>query len=498
MKKVLKNVLASALPQIMNIITNLILPTLIISRFGSEVNGLISSTKIIVSYISLVGAGIATSVTQALYVPVAKNDTKAIKGMLNAANKMFNKFGFVYCIIAIVVAFIYPLSLDTNIRYKTITLLMIVMGISGASEFFAVGRCRALLYANQKTYVCTVIQAASLLGSLLFALLMLQLNADIVIVQFAISFVYVLRAVFLTGYVRKNYPELNGYRKEKPINSAIKKRNDALIHQISGLAVTGSQTTILTLFVGLRAASVYSIYNIVFSGLQSICANLSTAVTPFIGREFALNNRERLLKMYDLIEFAFFSLVLFIYSVTMIMIIPFVELYTKDADINYIYPLFSVIFVLSSAFYILKMPSNSLINISGYFKETRWRAIIEAFLTVFLSVAFTYWTGLNGVVIGTGLALSWRCIDTIIYTNKYVLDCANFKSLFRLFRVIVVIILCAVIRSHINIIVNSYWDWVKWSIIFSLIIISVVVINSLLFDFKTIKELINIFEKRKI
>lgn len=57
---------------------------------------------------------------------------------------------------------------------------------------------------------------------------------------------------------------------------------------------------------------------------------------------------------------------------------------------------------------------------------------------------------------------------------------------------------CAVIRSHINIIVNSYWDWVKWSIIFSLIIISVVVINSLLFDFKTIKELINIFEKRKI
>ncbi len=227
--------------------------------------------------------------------------------MLHAANKMFNKFGLIYCIIALVVAFVYPFSLDTNIRYITIVLLMIVMSISGASEFFAIGRCRALLYANQKTYVCTVIQAASLLGSLLLALLMLKLKADIVIVQFAISFVYVLRAVFLTGYVRKSYPELNDYREEeKPINSAIEKRNDAMIHQLSGLAVTGSQTTILTLFVGLQAASVYSIYNIVFSGLQSICANLSTAVTPFIGRELALNNRERLLKMYDLIEFAFF------------------------------------------------------------------------------------------------------------------------------------------------------------------------------------------------
>lgn len=498
MKKVLKNILASALPQIMNIITNLILPTLIISRFGSEVNGLVSSTKVIVSYISIVGAGIATAVTQALYVPVAKKDTKTIKGMLHAANRMFNKFGFIYCIIALVVAFVYPFSLDTSIRYRTIVLLMIVMSISGASEFFAIGRCRALLYANQKTYVCTVIQAASLLGSLLLALLMLKLKADIVIVQFAISFVYVLRAVFLTGYVRKSYPELNGYREEKPINSAIEKRNDAMIHQISGLAVTGSQTTILTLFVGLQAASVYSIYNIVFSGLQSICANLSTAVTPFIGRELALNNRDRLLKMYDLIEFAFFSLVAFIYSVTMIMIIPFVKLYTRGADINYIYPLFSVIFVLSSAFYILKMPSNSLINISGRFKETRWRAILEAFLTVFLGIAFTYWTGLNGVVIGTGVALCWRCIDTIVYTNKYVLACTNHKSLFRLFRVVVIIVLCAVIRNHISVIVNSYLDWVKWSIIFSLIIIFFIVINSLLFDFKTIKELIDIFRKRKL
>lgn len=498
MKKVLKNVVASALPQIMNIITNLILPTLIISRFGSEVNGLVSSTKVIVSYISIVGAGIATAVTQALYVPVAKKDTKTIKGMLHAANNMFNKFGCIYCIIALVVAFIYPFSITTDIKYLTIVLLMIVMSISGASEFFAIGRCRALLYANQKTYVCTTIQAASLLGSLLFALLMLKLKVSIVIVQFAISCVYILRAVFLTYYVRKNYSELNDYKKVEPINAAIEKRNDAMVHQISGLAVTGSQTTILTMFVGLHAASIYSIYNIVFSGLQSICANLSTAVTPFIGRELALDNRERLLKIYDLIEFSFFSMVTFIYSVAMLMVIPFVKLYTRNADINYIYPFFATIFVLASAFYILKMPSNSLINISGQFKETRWRAILEAFLTVFLGIIFTFFTGLNGVVIGTGIALCWRCVDTIVYTNKHVLECKNFKSIFRLFRVVILMIICAVIRDKMNIIINSYVDWIKWAVIFSIISIIIIIINSLLFDSKTIKVLISIVKGKKL
>ena len=143
MKKVLKNIFASALPQIMNIITNLILPSMIILRFGSEINGLISSIKVIISYVSIVGAGIATATTQRLYEPVAKKQTNVVRGMLNASNKMFNKFGTIYCGIVLIVAILYPLFIETNIEYITIVLLMLAMSISGASEFFAIGRCRS-------------------------------------------------------------------------------------------------------------------------------------------------------------------------------------------------------------------------------------------------------------------------------------------------------------------------------------------------------------------
>ena len=208
MKKVLKNIFASALPQIMNIITNLILPSMIILRFGSEINGLISSIKVIISYVSIVGAGIATATTQRLYEPVAKKQTNVVRGMLNASNKMFNKFGTIYCGIVLIVAILYPLFIETNIEYITIVLLMLAMSISGASEFFAIGRCRSLLYADQKTYVCTLAQAASIFLSLLIALLMLKLNMNIIFIQLAISLVYVFRAAFLIGYINKNYPEL--------------------------------------------------------------------------------------------------------------------------------------------------------------------------------------------------------------------------------------------------------------------------------------------------
>ena len=486
MKKLFKNIGASALPQIMNIITNLILPSYMIFRFGSEINGLVSSIKIIIVYISIVGAGIATATTQALYKPVAKKDTKTIKGMLNATNKMFNKYGVIFCIIAFVTAFIYPFIIKSNLNYYLVVLLMLVMSLSGMSEFFAIGRSRSLLYADQKTYVCTTIQAISIFLSLVFAIILLKLNAGIVLVQLVISMVYVFRAFFLVKYIKKNYPELSDYKKSKPIYSATSKKNDAMIHQVSGLAVFNSQTIILSIFVGLNAVSIYSVYNIVFSGIQSILSNLNTAITPYLGREYALKNTNRIKKMYDLIEFSFFYITAFIFSITIMLIVPFVKLYTNGADINYEYPIFAIIFAFTIAFCILKMPANSLINVSGLFKETRWRAIIEGAITIVFGILFTLLFGLSGVVMGTLIALAWRCLDTIIYTNKYVLNNSNKKSFSRLFIVVIFLIIFACFSLKINLNILSYFDWILYGLIFSLINMIILIIIAVIFDKKTI------------
>ena len=146
MKKVFKNVISSTLPQIVNILSNLILPGLIIAKFGSDVNGLVSTTKTVISYISLVGAGIATAVTQALYQPVANEDDLAVKGMLRSANGMFNRYGWLFLMITLIVAAVYPFAIDSEIPYFTVMLLLIVMSLSGASEFLTEG---LVTYSNE-------------------------------------------------------------------------------------------------------------------------------------------------------------------------------------------------------------------------------------------------------------------------------------------------------------------------------------------------------------
>ena len=495
MNKAIKNILASILPQLVNIITNLVLPGLIIIRFGSEMNGLVSTTKTIISYISLVGAGIAAAVTQALYEPVAKKDNERIKGMLNAAGKMFNKYGLLFCLITIAVAFLYPIFIRAEIDYKIMVVLLIVMSLSGASEFFAIGRCRALLYANQQVYACMLIQAASLFIGFILAIIMLNLGMGILIVEFAISFVYVVRGVFLNAYVKKRYPELSNYKKTPPINDAINKRNDAMIHQLSGVIVAGSQAAVLSILVDLQAASVFAVYNIVFSGLQSICSNLSTAVTPFLGRVLASGDEKGLNRLYDLIEYAFFALVTFVYSVTAITILSFVSIYTEGADITYYYPLFAALFVLSSAFYILKLPSLSLINIAGHFKETKRYAIIETVLCVVISIVLTLSIGKEGVLIGTGLAMTWRCIVSIIYADKVILKRNHRISFSRFISVALVLGISCICAQFVQFAPSNYLQWLLLAMITCVIVGIVIVLEGVIFERKTLKYAISLFRK---
>ena len=179
------------------------------------------------------------------------------------------------------------------------------------------------------------------------------------------------------------------------------------------------------------------------------------------------------------------------------MIVPFVSVYTRNADISYIYPIFAIIFVYTSAFYILKIPSNALINISGCFKETRWRAILEAVLTLVLSVILTKLLGINGVVLGTGIALAWRCLDTIVYSNKNILLCKNKKSILRLIRVLAILSITAFFSLKMPINVTNFFAWIKYAIITSVVIIIILIINVLIFDLQTLKDLKKVIKRKK-
>lgn len=154
----IKNLIFNFGYQVVNTITNVILPPLIITKYGSIVNGLISTVKQIINYIQIVGAGISESVVVSLYKPLQEQDDSKVSAIYNASRITFKHSGIIFSILAVIIAFISPIFITEDLSYDFIVKIVLVLSITGMAEFFFIGKYRTLLIADQRSYVVNIAQ----------------------------------------------------------------------------------------------------------------------------------------------------------------------------------------------------------------------------------------------------------------------------------------------------------------------------------------------------
>ena len=77
-RSAIKNIFSSLLTQLVTLICGFITPVLIIEKYGSAVNGLMSSISQFLAYISLLDAGFGPVLKSVLYKPLAKKNKEEI------------------------------------------------------------------------------------------------------------------------------------------------------------------------------------------------------------------------------------------------------------------------------------------------------------------------------------------------------------------------------------------------------------------------------------
>ena len=108
-KKLLaRNTLSSLLYQITAIICGFIVPRLILSHFGSEINGLTQSIIQFLHVIAFLEMGVGAVVESSLYKPLAEKNDIEISKILVSANKFFRNLAFILAVYVVVLIFIYP------------------------------------------------------------------------------------------------------------------------------------------------------------------------------------------------------------------------------------------------------------------------------------------------------------------------------------------------------------------------------------------------------
>ena len=134
--KVKRNLIYSALGQIVTISIGLILPRLFIVGYGSSVNGLIGSINQLLVYLGLFEAGVGATALIALYKPVSECAYAEINSILSATNQYYKKTATLYLVALSIVALLFPVVTDSSLDYVSVFLIVFFSGVGNVVNFY--------------------------------------------------------------------------------------------------------------------------------------------------------------------------------------------------------------------------------------------------------------------------------------------------------------------------------------------------------------------------
>lgn len=488
-KKALMSTAMAFLLQVTNIISALIIPKLIISHYGSSVNGLLSSITQFLGYVSLLQLGVGGVTRAALYKPLANKDTMQVSRVIRATEKFYQKIALISGVYIGALAILYPFITHTSFEWEYVSTMVLIIGVSTFVQYFFGFPYRLLILADQRSYIYDATQIIAVVMNVLITIVLIKANCSAHMVKLGSSVVFVMQPIVLNIYVKRKYKI---QRKVAPDNDALEQRWAGMGYSLADFIHRKTDMLVLTVLSSLTEVSVYSVYAIVTNGLNSIITMATNSFQAVLGDMNAKAEIQNLKRTFGIYSFIVHTIATTVFSVAIIMIIPFVHLYTSGiADADYVRPTFAFLILFAEFIYCLRQPYQSMVIAAGKFRETQKGAIIEACINIIISLLIVKKMGIVGVAIGTCMAMLYRTADLAWYLVKNILH-LSFVDILKRYLVSVMIFLFAFVLSNaLKIQTNSYSAWFMYSVVcVALSGCLVIGVNCLLFknDFMNIKQ----------
>lgn len=419
-KRGIYNIVIGFISEAIIIALGIIVPRLFLTSFGSEYNGLLNTVNQAFAYLVLLEAGVGGSSIQALYAAVSKGDKNDISSIVVATDHYYKKTGMFYAICVLILAIAFPFLVKSSIPAVTTIGLILLAGIPGVVRYIFQGKYTVLLIAEGKNYIITSFNTLTHVIVVISKIILLLAGCNIIVFQVCTMLFSLLSVLLIYIYMRKNYRWID--YSAKPNFQAMEQKNAVLVGQISDLVFRNSSTLILAFFCDLKVASVYAIFNMLFSMVRTALDTIGKGVAHILGQTYN-TDKALYITYHDIYETYRMSLIFCLYAVALIFIIPFMSLYTAGVtDINYLDYNVAVLFVATSLLSAARACEADVINYAQHFRKTQWRCVAEAGINIVAALILTPIWGIYGVMMATAIALLYRANDMIIYANRVILN----------------------------------------------------------------------------
>lgn len=481
-KKLLLSMGTATLKQAITIVCGFVLPRYILRGYGSQVNGLVTSITQFLGFIAFLEMGVGPVIQSNLYEPLAKKNYDEISKIVVSSEKFFRRIAYIFTgYIVVLIAFFSQIS-NAGFPFLYTASLIAIIAISTFAQYYFGITYQLLLNADQKSYIQLILQCVTILLNTIVSVFLIMKGFSIQIVKLSTAIVYFLRPIGQAIYIHKHY---NINKRIEYEGEPIKQKWNGFAQHITAVIVKNTDVTVLTLLDDLKSVSVYSVYYNVVYGIENTVMTLATGLEAMWGNMLANHEDERLTESFAFTEWVMHNGVSFLFTVTGILIVPFIQVYTQGvSDANYRLPVFGTLLVAAYGAECLRVPYFRMIKAAGHYKQTQVASVVEMLINVLLSVALVKRFGLNGVAVGTLAAMLYHTIYFALYLEKNILY-RPFRSFCKhLLLDIIYIITCFVCTSSLELGDASYISWIILAVKVTIISFFILLVYNLLFHRK--------------
>ena len=494
-QKAALNTSTAAIAELVQLICGLILPRLILRTFGSSYNGITSSARQFLSAVSILTVGITGATRVALYRSLADHDNAKTSAIIMATEKYMRKVGLVLLAFLCVLTVVYPLVKETGYTWFEVAPLIVAAGISASGRYFFGMPYATLLMADQSIYISYILTIIGNIMNVVISVILIKMGCNVQVVKLTSSCVLLAIPILRAVYVRKKY---NLDRKCKPDYQAISMRRDVMAHSIANIVHDHTDIVVLTVFCDIKIISVYTTYNLIMNALKKMQRVFTTGSEAVFGNMWAKGEINKIRENLTYFEYIITAFAAVVFSTTMVMILPFISLYTKGVhDVEYILPAYALVITAAQMFYCLRTPYLTLVQGVGHYKQTKNGAYAEAAVNLVVSVILVQFIGIVGVALGTLIANIFRTVQYAVYIDNNLLHRGKMVFVKRIiWTCLNALIVVGVAYSTASGFAYSGWSsWVITAIAVTLLSMAVTLLSSLIFYRQDLRAAIRLLRR---
>lgn len=379
------------------------------------INGLFTD---ILNILSLSELGVGTAITYALYGPIARKDYEKQKILM----RLFRLFYRVTAAIVLIAGLLLIPFLDVLMKDRPdvdhLVLIYLLYLLNSVISYLLIYK-KTLVDAHQMSYITVMYHNGFLVLQDICQIVILLCTKNFILFLMIAVFCTFLGNVCMSRKADKMFPYLkepcDGHLPKEEKQQIVRNVKAMMMHKIGTVVVSNTDNLLISSFVGVISAGIYSNYYLLIGSIRQILDQVLQGVAASVGNLGETEEKEKIHKIFQ----ELFFLGHWLYGVAGICLLellsPFVEIAFGR---KYLFD-FPVVLILCINFFLngTRKPTLIFKESMGLFWYDRYKSIIEAILNLITSILFVFQFGVAGVFLGTITST----VLTSLWVEPYVL-----------------------------------------------------------------------------